>query len=60
MPLCYVILSKVVLCPLPSCFYALFLSPIRAHSVASTIFWRDNQKIAGLGREILYNIYPTP
>ena len=38
----------------------LFLSPIQAHNVASTIFWRDNQKIAGLGREILYNIYPTP
>ena len=27
--------------------HALFLSTIRAHSVASTIFWRDNQKIAG-------------
>ena len=34
----------------------LFLSPIWAHSVASTIFWRDKQKTAGLGREILYNI----
>ena len=38
--------------------HALFLSTIRAHSVASTIFWRDNQKIAGLGREILYSIQP--
>ena len=37
----------------------LFLSPIQAHNVASTIFWRDNQKIAGLGREILYNIQPS-
>ena len=35
-----------------------FLSPIQTHKVASTIFWRDNQKIVGLGREILYNIQP--
>ena len=55
MPLCYAILSKVVLCLLPS-FHAPFLSPIWAHNVASKIFWRDNRKIAGLGREILYNI----
>ena len=27
--------------------YALFLSPVQAHSVAFTVFWRDNQKIAG-------------
>lgn len=34
------------LCPAPSLlFHALFLSPVWAHSVASTIFWRDNQKI---------------
>ena len=26
---------------------ALFLSPIWAHSVGSTVFWRDNQKVAG-------------
>ena len=58
MPLCYVILSKVVLCPLPSLFHAVCLSPIQTHKPASTIFWRDNQKIAGLGREILYNIQP--
>ena len=38
-------------------FHALFLSPIQTHKV-STIFWRDNQKIVGLGREILYNIQP--
>ena len=38
--------------------HALFLSPIQTHKTASTIFWRDNQKIAGLGREILYNIQP--
>ena len=28
-------------------FHALFLNPVWAHNVASTIFWRDNQKIAG-------------
>ena len=28
-------------------FHARFLSPIGAHNVASTVFWRDNQKIAG-------------
>ena len=37
--------------------HALFLSTIRAHSVASTIFWRDNQKIAGPWEGILYNIH---
>ena len=47
------------LCPTPSLlFHAPFLSPVWAHNVASTIFWRDNQKIAGLGKEILYNIQP--
>ena len=36
------------LCPAPFLlFHALSLSPIKAHNVASTIFWRDNQKIAG-------------
>ena len=40
-------------------FHALFMSPIQTHKTASTIFWRDNQKIAGLRREILYK-YPTP
>ena len=46
-------------CALPPSllFHALFLSPIQTHKV-STIFWRDNQKIASLGREILYNIQP--
>ena len=46
-------------CALPPSllFHALFLSPIQTHKV-STIFWRDNQKIVGLGREILYNIQP--
>ena len=36
-------------CALPPSllFHVLFLSPIRAHNVASTIFWRDNQKIVG-------------
>ena len=47
------------LCSTPSpLFHALFLSPIQTHRVASTIIRRDNQKIAGLGREILYNIQP--
>ena len=36
------------LCPGPSLlFHALFLSSVWAHNVASTIFWRDNQKITG-------------
>ena len=36
-------------CALPPSllFCALFLSPVQPHSVASTIFWRDNQKTAG-------------
>ena len=25
----------------------LFLSPVQAHNFASTIFWKENQKIAG-------------
>ena len=52
----YVVLSKVVPRPPSVLFYALFLSPVQAHNIASTIFWRDNQKIADLGRKILYNI----
>ena len=28
-------------------FHALFLSPVQAHNVASTVFWKDNQKVAG-------------
>ena len=37
-------------CVLPPSLWlhALFLSPFWAHSVTSTIFWRDSQKIAGL------------
>ena len=36
-------------CALPPSllFHALFLSLVQAHNVASTIFWRDNQKISG-------------
>ena len=49
---------KVCALPPSLLFHALFLSPIQTHKVASTIFWRDNQKIAGLGREILCNIQP--
>ena len=44
--------------PLSLLFHALFLSPLQAYNVASTIFWRDNQKTAGLEREILCNIQP--
>ena len=38
--------------------HVLFLSPAWAHNVASTIFWRDNQKIAGSweGNTISYPI----
>ena len=48
MPLGYVILSKVVpyLPPL-LLFHTLFLSSVQDHKAASTISWRDNQKIAG-------------
>ena len=28
-------------------FHTLFLNPIWVHNVVSTIFWRENQKIAG-------------
>ena len=36
-------------CALPPSllFLALLMSPVWAHNVASTIFWRDNQKTAG-------------
>ena len=36
-------------CALPPSllFHALFLSPAQAYNVASTIFWRDNQKTTG-------------
>ena len=56
----FVLCHSFIGCALPPSllFHALFLSPIQTHKVASTIFWRDNQKIAGLGREILYNIQP--
>ena len=50
-------------CALPPSllFHALCMSLIQTNKVASTIFWRDNQKIAGLGREILYSIQtPNP
>ena len=47
-------------CDLPPSllFHALFLSPIQAHNVTSTIFWRDNQKIVGLGTK--YCIISNP
>ena len=48
--LCYVLglCHSFKSCAPPSSlrFHALFLSPFLAH-VASTIFWRDNHKIAG-------------
>ena len=42
-------MSSVKSCVLSSflLFHVLFLSPVQAHKVASTIFWRDNKKIAG-------------
>ena len=56
----FVLCHSFIGCALPPSllFHALFLSPIQTHKVASTIFWRDNQKITGLGRKILYNIQP--
>ena len=47
-------------CALPPSilFHALCLSPIQTHKVATTILWRDNQKITDLEREIFYNIHP--
>ena len=43
-----VLCHSVKSCALPSSllFHAVFLSPMRAHNVASRIFWRNNQKIA--------------
>ena len=42
-------------------FHALFLSPVQAHSVACTVFWRDNQKVAGSwGGGVKYCIIPNP
>ena len=43
--LCHSFKSCALPCSLP--FHALFLSPIWTHNVVSTIFWRDDQKIAG-------------
>ena len=42
-------------CALPPSllFHALFLSSIQTHKVASAIFFRENQKIADLRKEIL-------
>ena len=36
-------------CALTPCllFHALFLSPVPAHNVTSTVLWRNNQKTAG-------------
>ena len=44
----FVLCHSVKSCALPSSllFHAVFLSPMRAHNVASRIFWRNNQKIA--------------
>ena len=56
----FVLCNSFKSCALPPSllFHALFLSPIQTHKVVSTIFWRDNQKIVGLVRKILYNIQP--
>ena len=48
MPLGYVILSKVLPCPLPSCFM------LQTHNVASS--GGTTRKSLALGREIVYNI----
>ena len=49
--LCYalVLCHSFKTCALPPSLllHALFLSPVQAHNVASTILWRDNQKIGG-------------
>ena len=49
--LCYalVLCRSFRSCALPPSllFHVLFLSPVQAHNVASTIFWKDKQKIAG-------------
>ena len=44
MPLGYVNFFKSCALPPSLLFYALFLSPVWAHDVASTIFWRDNSE----------------
>ena len=51
--LCPWVISFFQICALsPSLlFHALSLSPLLDHSVASTIFWRDNQKIVGSWEE---------
>ena len=36
--------------------HALFMSPLWAHNVASTISWQDNQKIAGPSEDCRGNI----
>ena len=48
-------------CALPPSllFHDLFLSPLQAHNVASTIFWRDNQKTAGPWERKTVQ-YPSP
>ena len=51
----YVILLISFALPPLLLFHAIHLRSVQAHSVASTIFWHDNRKIAGPGREILCN-----
>ena len=43
--LCHSLKSRVL--PPSLLFHAFLLSPIWDHNVASTAFWRNNQKIAG-------------
>ena len=54
MPLCYVILSKVVPCPLPSCFMLLSSAPSRPTMLPLQSGGTTRKQLA-LGREILYN-----
>ena len=56
MPLCYVILSKVVLCPLPSSFTLFSSAPSGPTVSPLQSYGGTTRKQLALGREILYNI----
>ena len=48
--------QKLCLRPFPPVSCSFSEPFLQAYSVASTVFWRDNQKIAGSWEEVLYNI----
>jgi len=56
MPLCYVILSKVVPCPLPSSFMLFSCAPSRPTTLPLQSSGGTTRKELALGREILNNI----